>query len=118
MKRIEMGRLGEDLAAGWLEGKGMKVLARNFRARGGEVDLIVREGDVLAFVEVKSGRSDIFGPPESWVTPRKRRHLVRAARAYLAKNPWDGEVRFDVVAVEVRGDEVHVRHLRDAFRPE
>ena len=118
MKRMERGKFGEDVAVRWLEGKGIKILAKNFKVRGGEVDLVAQEGDVLAFVEVKTGRSGAFGPPETWVTPRKRRHLVRAARAYLAKNPWDGEVRFDVVAVEVRGDEVHVRHLRDAFRPE
>lgn len=117
MRRAERGSSGEDLAAKWLEGKGMKVLARNFRARGGEVDIVARDGDVLAFVEVKTGRSGAFGPPESWVTLRKREHLVRAARVYLAKNPWDGEVRFDVVAVEVE-EGIRIRHIKDAFRPE
>ncbi|HIE03393.1 MAG TPA: YraN family protein [Candidatus Latescibacteria bacterium] len=117
MQRTERGTSGEDLAAKWLEGKGIKVLARNFRARGGEVDIVAKDGDVLAFVEVKTGRSGAFGPPESWVTLRKRAHLVKAAQVYLAKNPWDGDVRFDVVAVEV-GKCVKIRHIKDAFRPE
>lgn len=117
MKRTERGRSGEDLAAKYLEGKGKKVLARNFRARGGEVDIVVRDGEVLAFVEVKTGRPGAFGPPESWVTPKKRAHLIRAAQVYLAKNPWEGDVRFDVVAVEV-GEDIRIRHIKDAFRQE
>jgi putative endonuclease len=90
---------------------------RNFRTRGGEIDIVARRGDVLAFVEVRSRGVPGFGTPEESITPAKRRRIVAAARRYLSKVPpssW-GEARFDVIAIEGSGDAAVLRHYPAAF---
>lgn len=98
-----LGRHGEEIAAHWYATEGFDVLARRFRADRGEVDLIVRRGPLLAFVEVKTRRGGGWGAPAAAVDARKLRRLRRAARAWLAANgPCGvGEYRFDVAAVAV-----------------
>lgn len=73
------------------------MLLFNYRASGGEIDLVAREGGCLVFVEVKARSGTGFGTAEEALTPRKRARLWRAAQAFLAQHPWDGPVRFDVV---------------------
>ncbi len=102
----------------------MRIEARNFRARGGEIDIVARDGDVLVFVEVRFREEGTHGAPEESVTSAKRRRIVSAARAYLATlahADWR-EARFDVVAVDGRRPEVPgardsaaIRHYRGAF---
>lgn len=95
------GREGEDAAARHLEAHGAVVLARNFRAPGGEIDLVARHGDTLVFVEVKRRQTAARGTPAEAVTPLKRRRIVAAARRFLAQSPARARlVRFDVVAVQ------------------
>lgn len=95
------GREGEDAAARHLEAHGAVVLARNYRARGGEIDLVARHGETLLFVEVKRRRSAARGAPAEAVTPLKRRRIVAAARRFLAETEGFARlVRFDVVAVQ------------------
>ena len=92
-------------------------MERNFRARGGEIDIVAREGDVLVFVEVRSRGDAGFGTPEESVAPAKRRRIVAAARGYLSGVPpssWR-EARFDVVAIEGSGDAAELRHYPAAF---
>ena len=106
------GIRGEAEAVRYVTDIGMTVLARNYRAAGGEIDLIARDGDVVAFIEVKSRRSPRYGAPEEAVTPAKMRNIVRAATAYLQKNRLlDAPVRFDVMAIE--GEDI--RYYRSAF---
>lgn len=106
------GIIGEAEAVRYLSSLGMTVLARNFRAVGGEIDLIVRDGSTVAFVEVKARRSPRFGAPEEAVTPSKMRNIVRAATAYLQKyGLLDSPVRFDVLAIE--GEDI--RYYPSAF---
>jgi putative endonuclease len=95
----------------------MRVVERNFRARGGEIDVIARDGDVLAFVEVRFREEDGHGLPEESVGPAKRRKIVTAARAYLATVSPDSwrEARFDVAAVEGGGDVPAIRYYPGAF---
>jgi putative endonuclease len=91
----------------------MTVAARNYRAGGGEIDVIARKGDLLVFVEVRSRKDSAFGAPEETVGAAKRRRIVRAARHYLSAIPaasWR-EARFDVIAIE--GDTL--RHHPGAF---
>ena len=99
----EIGRLGEDLAARHLRSAGYKVLRRNFRAvDGGEVDLVCRDADVLAFVEVKTRTSLDYGRPIDAVTMDKRYLIARGAFEWLRLLEWpDGAInyRFDVVEV-------------------
>lgn len=112
-----LGRRGEEAAARWLEARGMRILARCFRVRGGEIDLVARDGSTLVFVEVKSRSGLSFGRPSEAVDRRKRVRLVRAAALYLLAHGGDERpCRFDVI--EVVADptgRLSVRHLRDAF---
>lgn len=96
---------------------GLNVVGRNLRLGGGELDLVAWEGPTLVFVEVKGrGAGAAVGPEES-VDARKRRRLVAAARAYLARLEGPPPpCRFDVVAVDFDPAPARVRHLRDAFR--
>lgn len=97
-----LGRRGEDLAHRFLRAKGFIVVARNYRLSSGdaEADLIARDGLTLVFVEVKSRKTDDFGPPDRAIGEEKRAHLLRIAREYTRKTetPWD-RIRFDVVTV-------------------
>jgi putative endonuclease len=115
--RRYQGDAAEDRACRHLEGSGFTVVERNFRTRGGEIDIVARRGDVLAFVEVRSRGVPGFGTPEESITPAKRRRIVAAARRYLSKVPpssW-GEARFDVIAIEGSGDAAALRHYPAAF---
>jgi putative endonuclease len=116
--RSELGRLGEDLAAGFLTDMGWSILDRNVRfSREGELDIIATRGGVLAFVEVKTRRSRAYGLPAEAVTFPKRRRIRSMAQRYLAeRRPGVRAVRFDVIEVErdARGT-FAIRHLEDAF---
>ncbi len=101
--RKNLGDSGERVAALYVEERGYKVLARNFRTRAGEIDLVAQDADGLAFVEVRTRRGDASGAPEESLTPAKRRHLLAAAFEFLetrteyADCPW----RIDLVAIEL-----------------
>ena len=113
------GRRAEELARRHLEGRGLRIAGRNLRLGGGELDLVAWEGEVLVFVEVKGRSRRDYGRAEEAVDRRKRRRLVKAAEAYLARLPGPlPACRFDVVAVEFGpGGQAVLRHLPDAFRP-
>jgi putative endonuclease len=105
----------------FLKRRGYVVLARNLRSRLGELDLLVRDGSTLVFVEVKARRGAGGDPAEAAVTPRKRLRLVRIALGYLAGHRLgEPRCRFDVVGVSLddAGRVTDVRHLRHAFDSE
>jgi putative endonuclease len=109
---IERGRWGEDIAAAWYQRRGYVVVARNWRCRAGEIDLVVRRGRLVVVSEVKARRTDAYGPAASAVGPVKQQRLRRLAAAWLASTGVHGvEVRFDVVAIT--GHEIDV--VTDAF---
>ena len=99
MTRIEWGRWGEEVAARHLEGRGYRIVARNFRIPQGELDLVAETGDVLAFVEVKLRKHDGFMAAREGVTPQKQEKLRLAAQAFLEAHPTAFQPRFDVVEV-------------------
>lgn len=107
----ERGRRAEERAAEFLRSLGYRILARNYRWQGGEIDLIARDGDWLVFVEVKARSSRAYGLPEEAITPQKRHRLLQTARRYLQQHPTELPVRFDVVALS--GGEA--RLYRNAF---
>jgi putative endonuclease len=116
-----LGQAGEAAAVRFLKRRGYVVLARNLRSRLGELDLLVRDGSTLVFVEVKARRGVAGDPPEAAVTARKRLRLVRIALGYLAgRRLGEQRCRFDVVGVSLddAGRVTDVRHLRDAFDSE
>jgi putative endonuclease len=115
--RRALGAAGERRAAEFLVARGWRVLARNVRAAGVELDLVATRGRVVAFVEVKTRRSRAAGAPEEAVDFRKRARLARGAAAWLAEHaPRHARARFDVVACEWDGAEGWtIRHLEGAF---
>jgi putative endonuclease len=115
--RGEVGRVGEEIAARYLEARGWRIIGRNVRCgRTGEIDLIVERGGVLAFVEVKTRRTDAFGTPGEAVTWRKQTRIRAMARDYLARvRPHADAIRFDVVEVRTGGGRHSITHLEGAF---
>lgn len=110
-----LGRTGEDLAAKHLEGRGYRILERNYSAPYGEIDLIALDGDTVAFVEVKTRTTDAYGAPELAVDRRKQERMVKAALGYLKhKKLHQMSCRFDVVAISgAAGERVEV--IQNAF---
>ncbi|GAB4319274.1 MAG: YraN family protein [Candidatus Zixiibacteriota bacterium] len=114
------GRDGEEQAAHYLESQGCLILARNWRSpyTRNEIDLIVRDGESIVFVEVKSARTESFGDPLQWVTPEKQDALIRAATAYLEKAPdMPGGYRFDIITIAPPDEQGRraITHVRNAF---
>lgn len=107
------GARAEALAAAFLERRGLQVAERNFRVRGGEIDLVCREGRTLVFVEVRLRRRSDFGGAAASITANKRRRLVLAARHYLVRQP-DAVCRFDCVLMESLA-EAGIQWMKNAF---
>lgn len=107
------GQAAERLAAAWLERHGLRILARNYRCRTGEIDLIAQDGDTLVFVEVRLRRSAAFGGAAASVHSAKQRRLLSAARHYLMDKA-EPPCRFDVIVLDAL-DEARIEWLRDAF---
>ena len=114
--RQKLGQQGEDIATQFLLQKGMNVIARNYRAGHGEIDIIALDGNTLAFVEVKTSNSKKFGPPQTWVDEKKQQNLAQVAEAFIyEKNYENFDCRFDVIALEKSGENFTVNHIKDAF---
>ena len=112
-----IGNHGEELAAAFLERNGFTIVERNFRCKGGEVDIVARDGKTLVFVEVKSRKTLSYGVPQLAVTPFKQRQISKAALTWLAKNhQHDKPARFDVIAILLSSDYQHqIEHIKNAF---
>ncbi len=118
-KNLTLGRAAERAATSYLVQRGWRVLGRNVRVGRGELDLIVRRGSALAFVEVKARRTHTCGTPEDAVSASKQRQVARLAELWLAARPWAmggvRDVRFDIVAVDLTVYPAAIRHLPAAF---
>jgi len=109
----ERGDRAEARAAEHLRAAGYTLVTRNYRIKGGEIDLVARDGGVLCFVEVRSRADASHGLPEETIGRTKRRRIARAAEHYLAaRRLHDAPCRFDVVAIDGDG----IRLYKDAFR--
>ena len=94
-----LGNFGEDAACRHLENKDYDIIARNYRFRGGEIDIIAERDNTLVFVEVKTRQTSEFGEPAEAVDLRKLEKIALVVEFYLANNDWSGEVRVDVIEV-------------------
>ena len=116
---ITVGKLGEEIAAAFLTDRGYRLLERNFRCKGGEVDIIVRDpsDNSLVFVEVKARRGLTYGVPQLAVTPFKQRQISKAALTWLSRDRLhDTNARFDVIAILLdEGGHHKVEHIQNAF---
>jgi len=109
----QIGDAGEERAAQFLAGKGLRMVERNFRVKGGEIDIVCRDGKTVVFVEVRRRASADFGGAGASITPAKQKRLVLAARHWLARH-GDAACRFDCVLI----DGENLEWLKDAFRPD
>jgi putative endonuclease len=112
-----IGKAGEEEALRYLSQQGYRILERNYRCRFGEIDLIARDGKTLVFIEVKTRRSQRFGPAAASVTLVKQHHLIKAAQVYLARTrQTDALCRFDVVTIDIDTQKSRIELIRDAFQ--
>jgi len=110
------GEIGEAIALRFLRKNGYKIIELNYRSRLGEIDIIARDGDVLAFIEVKARRTNKYGGPKWAVTPRKQRKISMVALGYLKNTEqMETEARFDVVAIRLWPDHPDVEIIKNAF---
>jgi len=107
------GARQEQVARRHLESRGLRFVAANVRCRRGELDLVMRDGDTLVFVEVRYRASARFGGAAASVDRRKQARLVAAAGYYLSRHPTDLPCRFDVVAISADGQVQWIRHAFD-----
>lgn len=117
MSHLEIGKLGENLAAEYLQNKGYQILRQNFRAGKGEIDLIAQTPEgCLVFVEVKTRALDGFGGPEEAVDRKKQDIIARTAGSFMEQTGHEGELRFDIISVLLaKGQLKSIRHVEDAF---
>ena len=116
--RLSVAKIGESLAVKHLKTRGCEILARNYRALRGEIDLIVQDGEFTVFVEVKTRRSLKFGLPQAAVTWQKQRQISKVALAYLqTQNLLDAPCRFDVIAIHLSPqlELLHLEQIESAF---
>jgi putative endonuclease len=112
--KIKRGNEGECLAADFLKLKGFEIVARNYRHKHCEIDLIVSVNGLIVFVEVKTRTSSAFGEPEDFVDRKKAAKIFEGAEQYIFENNWNGNIRFDIVSVKV-GGQPEITHFEDAF---
>lgn len=116
---ISLGKQGEEFTQKFLEAKGYKLAAKNFRYERAEIDLIFKddENKILLFVEVKTRRTKTFGEPEESVTEAKQAQLIKSAQGFLMINEEysDYEKRFDVAAVFIEKGQAKMNYIENAF---
>jgi len=114
--RGALGRRGEEVAAAFLRAHRYTIVARNYRCRAGEIDLVALDGPVLVFVEVRSRRGTSAGTPLESVDARKRAQVARVAEHFLVARRWvERAARFDVIGVRFDAEPPAVEHVRGAF---
>lgn len=112
----ELGRLGEEKAAEFLENKGYTILAKNFRFGRAEVDIIAANSEHVLFVEVKTRTNYLYGYPEESVGAKKQRLMSLAASEFMFQHQLNLSLRFDVIAIfKTKTNEWQIQHLEDAF---
>lgn len=111
---MKTGSYGEELAAEYMEERGMEILARNFFSSFGEIDIIAREGDILVFTEVKTRKDRTYGHALDAVTPSKMEKIIKTANYYiLAKDMEDYQPRFDVCGIYL--EPLEITYIKNAF---
>src|SRR5258705_9744307 len=114
--RQTLGKIGEDLACHELEGRGYAIVARRYRRRGGELDIVARDGATLVFVEVKAREGREFGEAAEAVGSFKRRRMIGVALDYLARQHLvDCPCRFDVVSILLQDGQPQIEVYQNAF---
>jgi len=111
----DLGKLGEEMAADYLQKNGYTILQTNYVFLKAEIDIIAKKENILAVVEVKTRSSIEYGLPQEFVKPKKIQLLVKAINEYIIQNDLDVEVRFDIISVSKNQNLFDIDHLEDAF---
>ncbi|MCU7811673.1 MAG: YraN family protein [Candidatus Thiodiazotropha sp. (ex Notomyrtea botanica)] len=114
-EHLEQGRTAESSALKYLESRGLRLVARNYRSSGGEIDLIMQQNDSLVFIEVRYRKSSRFGTAVESVTPSKQRKLLLTAGHYLQEKGSQAPCRFDVVGISGK-NQTEIEWIQDAFQ--
>jgi len=112
---IKMGKYGEELAVEFLLNKGHNILARNYRFKKSEIDIITLCNNILIFAEVKTRTSDDYGYPETFVGHNQKEKIFEGALHYIEEQKWTGNVRYDIVSVNLSVTPADIQHFEDAF---
>ena len=115
MTKTETGRLGEERVCAYLTERGYRIVSRNFRIKGGEIDIVAENGDYIAFVEVKTRKRGSMVSGFEAVNKRKQGLVIRAAAEYLRRNPTILQPRFDTAQVTLGGEEAELDYLENAY---
>ncbi len=113
-EKLDKGKEGEDFAVKYLQDKGFKIVTQNFNSHNSEIDIICSKNNLLVFVEVRLKQNADYGFPEQSMSKGKINALKRGVEAYLLKYPWDGNIRFDFIAILMQ-PLFEIRHFEDAF---
>ena len=111
----ELGKKGEQLAVDYLLKNNYAIVERNYRFDKAEVDIIAKQKDILAIIEVKTRSTSDFGDPQDFVKPKQIQRLVKAVDEYVTENDLDVEVRFDIIAIVKSGKSYNIEHLENAY---
>ncbi len=114
-KHNEFGKQGEQLAVDYLQVKGYEIMARNYRYQKAEIDIIARQDETLAVIEVKSRNMGFLEDVSTVINPKKRQLLVSAADHYVQEMDLDVEVRFDIITIVKKGANFEIDHVENAF---
>jgi len=115
-KRLKLGRKGEEEAEKFLKKKGYRILERNFRVKGGEIDIVAEKSGEIVFVEVRTRTSSEFMEPIESITPAKRKRLRRAAEVFLLSRGLElNPCRFDFISVVVNGSKFKIEHMENVY---
>lgn len=115
MNKTALGKFGEDLACEYLKNQGYKIIDRNFRIRGGEIDIIAIDNNTTVYIEVKTRSSHQFGLPEESVTYHKLKFLERAAKFYRSSHKNLPELeRIDVLSIDLSAKDPHYNLIKNA----
>jgi len=113
----DLGELGEERARDFLIENGYKIRETKWHTGSLELDIIAEKNDTLVIVEVKTRSGAFADNPEQYIDNRKIKNIVNATERYIMRYDWNGDTRFDVIAVVVNGQKVEIDHIEDAFLP-
>lgn len=119
MNTKEKGDFGERAVCDYIKEKGFRIIKRNYHIRGGEIDIIAKDGNCIVFIEVKTRKNSFFAKPCEYVDYKKRNRIIKTARWFLGEN-IDNEVRFDVAEVyySENDDKIlvnEINYIKNAF---
>lgn len=108
---LKIGNKGEDIAANYLQKNGLKIINRNIKNRYGEIDIIAKQNNMLIFVEVRTRKKDSLVSAVASINYQKQQKWQKASQFYIQQNNWNGDCRFDVVAITYQNNDYQIEWL-------